>query len=338
VTNITQPARCKQMAPKKPRLAPDAEYKPYRIAIRPAPAAGTIAKKTSRRGWQAMSDEEVFRICFDSITTTNFVATGKLNVSSINVEEIAKRHPGAIFYVFRFAALINRLTWPRTACSVYPTGMVACMGAKTQTEAVLALHKYVAILNIQGVPCRLVNLKIDNVVSSVLTFPVDLNMLLQKWGHVVKYEHENFPGATLDCSGLPIDPPTKIVMEIFESGKINITGARTRAEVERVYPYVHHNILVVIRIHPDATTAAAPQRAAPAVVRAMPLHNTRTAAERPEEDEEGEEEEEEPEEADGPAPTYGDLDDDQMMSMFIQAHDDYDLEEAINNINRELRR
>lgn len=203
---------------------------------------------TARRGWDAMSNEEVFQTCVKSIRKTNFVATGRLDVQRIDIIRIAKDHPGAMYHPFTFRALIERLASPRTMCSVYPTGMVACMGSKSPAEALLALQKYVHVLNCQGVPCTLINMKIDNVVSSVLAFPVDLHMLQQRWGHVVKFWPKKFPGASLDCSGLPIDPPTNIVMEIFKSGNINITGARTYEEVIRVYKWVHLSILEAIRI------------------------------------------------------------------------------------------
>jgi TATA-box binding protein (TBP) (component of TFIID and TFIIIB) len=218
-------------------------------ALATRPLAVTSTALTSRAGWAQMDDESRFRRCMESIKTTNFVATGALDVPYVNVAAIAQQWPGANFHMITFAAVIIRLVHPHTTCSIYPTGTMACMGAKTEAEAALALHKIVRILNKLGLKCRLQSMKIDNVVASVLSFPINLRKLHQKWGHVVKYA-DNFPGATMNCAGLGLDPPTKIVAEIFKSGKVNLTGAQNKAEIQRVCPVILH-ILEDVQIRPE---------------------------------------------------------------------------------------
>jgi TATA-box binding protein (TBP) (component of TFIID and TFIIIB) len=218
-------------------------------ALATRPLAVTSTALTSRAGWAQMDDESRFRRCMESIKTTNFVATGALNERSVDVAWIAQNWPGANFHMITFAAVIIRLVHPHTTCSIYPTGTMACMGAKTEAEAALALHKIVRILNIIKLPCELRSMKIDNVVASVLSFPINLRKLHQKWGHVVKYA-DNFPGATMNCAGLGLDPPTKIVAEIFKSGKVNLTGAQNKAEIQRVCPVILH-ILEDVQIRPE---------------------------------------------------------------------------------------
>lgn len=218
-------------------------------ALATRPLAVTSTALTSRAGWAQMDDESRFRRCMESIKTTNFVATGALNVRYVNVAAIAQQWPGANFHMITFAAVIIRLVHPHTTCSIYPTGTMACMGAKTELEAALALLKIVRILNKLGLECHLQSIKIDNVVASVLSFPINLRKLHQKWGHVVKYA-DNFPGATMNCAGLGLDPPTKIVAEIFKSGKVNLTGAQDKAEIQRVCPVILH-ILEDVQIRPE---------------------------------------------------------------------------------------
>jgi TATA-box binding protein (TBP) (component of TFIID and TFIIIB) len=192
---------------------------------------------------------------------TNVVVTVTLDVHDIDLKALARQQPGLIYHRFTFAAASFRLKNPHSTCLVYPIGVLVCMGSKSITEARLACQKYVRLLCSFGVQCRIIGFKVDNVVSSVLTpFPLDLPKLKCDWDHMVTFDRAEFPGATLKCSELPISPPTSITMELFASGKINITGADSVKETDRVYDNVRDNILVRIRVDPNAQIEFPAQR------------------------------------------------------------------------------
>lgn len=202
-------------------------------------------------GAQPLGEEEVLRACMRELRATNFVATGALllhGATSVDVAALARKHFGVSHNVDTFSAAVVRLVPPnRSTCSVYQTGTVGCMGATTGEDAVAALQIFVRLLWRWGVKASLCGVRVDNVVSSVMAFPLNLRKLQRRWSSMVRYNRDNFPGATLVCSHLPMTPPTTVVMELFDTGKINMTGAKDLAEIQRAYDFVHKHVLVRIR-------------------------------------------------------------------------------------------
>lgn len=192
--------------------------------------------------------DSVYEACLARLFTTNVVATGNLDVTDVKVRLIAQKNPGYVYSRHMFAALINRLVSPKSTSLVYVRGVIVCMGTRSVPEALLACHKYVHLLRKQGVMCRLVGFKPYNFVFSVMTFPLNLDMLAREWSYMVHYIPENFPGATIRCEHMNLDPPTAITIEAFHSGKLNITGATSKEEALRVFEHVFYSVLVHIHI------------------------------------------------------------------------------------------
>jgi transcription initiation factor TFIID TATA-box-binding protein len=214
---------------------------------------------TSRKGWAKMSASEKQRICVDSIRVTNLVST--MTLPRIEVCEIAAQSVG-ILYNPQFDSITLKLLEPECTATVYSTGMVVFMGASTIIHACLAAYKIVHIINkyIPREKPRIVmkTMKVHNIAASVLSFPLDMSKIIQKWSHVIE-RHEDFVGVTLNCNNLDKSLDTHIAMEIFaESGKINITGAKLESEIKKVYEFVHEHILApaeIITIAPAATVS-----------------------------------------------------------------------------------
>ena len=210
----------------------------------------------SRAGWDGMSPERQREVVLDSIYSTNYVVTARVTSREIDVQKIARMHPGAIFNIKTFAALIMRLAAPRTTCSVYKTGMIACMGARTLTQSVRAMHKFAAVIQrLNGGFCRLESIRIGNVVATALAFPIDRMRLATDFNYAVKFGG-TFPGASIHCEHLPIVPKTKIVCEGFYSGKFNITAAKTFEEAVRVFTWLYDNVLIRVRMSDAAAGLA----------------------------------------------------------------------------------
>jgi transcription initiation factor TFIID TATA-box-binding protein len=110
-----------------------------------------------------------------------------------------------------------------------------CTGAKSEQQSKLAARKYARIIQKLGFPAQFKDFKIQNIVGSCdAKFPIRLEGLAYAHGHFSSYEPELFPGLIYRMK------QPKIVLLIFVSGKIVLTGAKVRDEIyeafENIYP------------------------------------------------------------------------------------------------------
>ncbi|XP_073005916.1 TATA-box-binding protein isoform X3 [Typha latifolia] len=110
-----------------------------------------------------------------------------------------------------------------------------CTGAKSEQQSKLAARKYARIIQKLGFPAKFKDFKIQNIVGSCdVKFPIRLEGLAYSHGAFSSYEPELFPGLIYRMK------QPKIVLLIFVSGKIVLTGAKVRDETytafENIYP------------------------------------------------------------------------------------------------------
>jgi len=110
-----------------------------------------------------------------------------------------------------------------------------CTGAKSEQQSKLAARKYARIIQKLGFPAKFKDFKIQNIVGSCdVKFPIRLEGLAYSHGAFSSYEPELFPGLIYRMK------QPKIVLLIFVSGKIVLTGAKVREETytafENIYP------------------------------------------------------------------------------------------------------
>ena len=85
-----------------------------------------------------------------------------------------------------------------------------------------------------GYPVRFTEFKIQNIVGSWdVRFSIRLESLYVDHEKFASYDPEIFPGLIYRI----LNP--KVVILIFVSGKIVLTGAKTRAEIIRAYDYIY---------------------------------------------------------------------------------------------------
>jgi len=135
----------------------------------------------------------------------------------------------------RFAAVIMRIRDPKTTALIFASGKMVVTGAKSEDDSKLASRKYARIIQKLGFSAKFTDFKIQNIVGSCdIKFPIRLEGLASKHHHFSSYEPELFPGLIYRM----IKP--KIVLLIFVSGKIVLTGAKVREEIyqafEAIYP------------------------------------------------------------------------------------------------------
>ncbi|ORX48657.1 hypothetical protein BCR36DRAFT_584224 [Piromyces finnis] len=167
-------------------------------------------------------------------TLQNIVATVNLE-TRLDLKTIALHARNAEYNPKRFAAVIMRIREPKTTALIFASGKMVVTGAKSEEQSRLAARKYARIIQKLGFPARFSEFKIQNIVGSCdVKFPIRLEGLACAHGHFSSYEPELFPGLIYRM----VKP--KIVLLIFVSGKIVLTGAKIREEIyqafENIYP------------------------------------------------------------------------------------------------------
>ncbi len=149
-------------------------------------------------------------------------------VSSINLQRMLDldyiaEHMKGVSNPTRFPGLVYKISKPKVAMLLFRTGKVICSGALSRKDIDCAVDKLVKELRVCGVRVRKKPIiEIQNIVASAdLGFKVNLDNLVVECVST-EYEPEQFPGLVFR-----LDDP-KTVMLIFRSGKIIITGAKTR--------------------------------------------------------------------------------------------------------------
>ncbi|MED6120727.1 TATA-binding protein [Stylosanthes scabra] len=167
-------------------------------------------------------------------TLQNIVSTVNLDCK-LDLKTIALQARNAEYNPKRFAAVIMRIREPKTTALIFASGKMVCTGAKSEQQSKLAARKYARIIQKLGFPAKFKDFKIQNIVGSCdVKFPIRLEGLAYSHGAFSSYEPELFPGLIYRMK------QPKIVLLIFVSGKIVLTGAKVRDETytafENIYP------------------------------------------------------------------------------------------------------
>ena len=160
-----------------------------------------------------------------SISIENVVGTATLH-QRIDLNAIVKGNPSVEYRPKQFPGLVYRLKKPKTAILIFNSGKMVCTGAKSEKMARSAVRKVVRELKkagivILGEP----RITIENMVASAdVGGSVDLETASAVLYNIM-YEPDQFPGAIYR-----MDEP-KVVILIFSTGKLVITGAKREEQV-----------------------------------------------------------------------------------------------------------
>lgn len=166
----------------------------------------------------------------------NIVSTANLKCL-LDLREIALKAKNAEYNPKKFAAVIMRIKEPKTTALIFSSGKMVCTGARTEEESKQASRTYAKIILKIGFPAKFSEFKVQNIVASCdVKFPIRLEGLANEHLKFCSYEPEMFPGLIFHM----LDP--KIVLLIFVSGKIVLTGAKNREDIYKAY----NNILPIL--------------------------------------------------------------------------------------------
>ena len=136
---------------------------------------------------------------------------------------------GADYDPERFPGSVFRTSDPKTASLIFRSGKIVCTGSKCIEDVGKGLDKVfkkMESVHIQVMPNP--EIVVQNIVASAdLGAPINLNAVCIGIGlENVEYEPEQFPGLVLR-----LDQP-KVVVLLFGSGKLVITGGKTPGDAE----------------------------------------------------------------------------------------------------------
>lgn len=129
-----------------------------------------------------------------------------------------------------------RLREPRATALVFASGKLVITGTKSSHNSSLATKKIAYILERVGFqPASFINFKVQNIVGTVdVGFPIRLEGVAFAHPTFSSYEPELFPGLIYRL----VQP--RVVLLIFVSGKVVITGAKTEEQLveglKKVFP------------------------------------------------------------------------------------------------------
>ena len=155
----------------------------------------------------------------------NVVASVTLD-QKINLLDIMKVFRNVEYRPKQFPGLVFRLKRPKTATLIFGSGKMVCTGAKSEKQARSAVVKVVRELKANGIIILgKPKIVIQNMVSSAnLHGQIDLETAVDIMDNVM-YEPEQFPGLIYRMT----EP--KVVLLVFASGKLVITGAKREEQV-----------------------------------------------------------------------------------------------------------
>src|SRR5665811_2409790 len=164
----------------------------------------------------------------NTIKIENVVASTAIG-AKLDLNQVITVFEGAEYNKERFPGVVYRTISPKTAALIFGSGKIVCTGAKSIADVNTGLSKVFEKLREMGTQIiGKPEIKIQNIVASAnLGRVLNLNAIAIGLGlENIEYEPEQFPGLVYRLSS------PKVVMLLFGSGKIVITGGKKPEDAE----------------------------------------------------------------------------------------------------------
>ena len=173
-----------------------------------------------------------------SIKIENVVASTAIGVE-IDLREVAHMLEGADYDPEQFPGLVYRTKNPKAAALIFRSGKIVCTGAKSIDDVERSLQ--IVFGKMEGLGIDVIGkpqIIVQNIVASAdLKSELNLNAIAIGLGlENIEYEPEQFPGLVYR-----IKEP-KIVVLVFGSGKLVVTGGKTLQDCEKGVEIVRSQI------------------------------------------------------------------------------------------------
>jgi transcription initiation factor TFIID TATA-box-binding protein len=171
-----------------------------------------------------MSDKK-----YESLKIENIVASGAI-AESIDLADFSEKTGNCELNKKRFPGAVFHIAEPKIACLIFSSGKIVITGVRNQEALEAGLGIVVSALKAAGIePLKEPRVAVTNIVCSYnLGRYINLNKLTVTLNlESVEYEPEQFPGLVYRIK----DP--KIVVLIFSSGKIILTGGKNLGDIQK---------------------------------------------------------------------------------------------------------
>ncbi|BEP16996.1 TATA-box-binding protein [Pyrofollis japonicus] len=178
------------------------------------------------------------------VNIENIVATVSLD-QTLDLRMIERSILTVEYNPEQFPGLVYRLDSPKVTALIFKSGKMVVTGAKSTRDLIEAVKKIVRNLKKHGIPIHgRSKVQIQNIVASAnLNVCVDLERAALTLENSM-YEPEQFPGLIHR-----MDEP-RVVLLIFSSGKMVITGAKREEEVYEAVKRIYEKLKKVRAIRP----------------------------------------------------------------------------------------
>ena len=164
----------------------------------------------------------------NTIKIENVVASTAIG-TKLDLNQVLRVFEGAEYNKKRFPGVVYRTKSPKTAALIFGSGKIVCTGAKSIADVGIGLSNVFEKLRDMGILIvEKPEIKIQNIVASAnLGRVLNLNAVAIGLGlENIEYEPEQFPGLVYRMSS------PKVVLLLFGSGKIVITGGKKPEDAE----------------------------------------------------------------------------------------------------------
>lgn len=176
-----------------------------------------------------------------TLTIENVVASTSID-QELDLNQLAADLDGGQYDPGHFPGLLYRLDEPTATLLVFRTGKLVCTGAQSESAVSTAIELTLAELRALGIVTPTEpEITIQNIVTTGdMGQDLNLNALAVGFGFEhVEYEPEQFPGLVYR-----LDEPAVVVL-LFGSGKLVITGGTRPTDAERTIERIHNEIIAL---------------------------------------------------------------------------------------------
>ena len=170
------------------------------------------------------SVDPLMRALLQSLIKTNIVCTSRLS-GMCAIEQMAL-DLGAAYIPDKFPSCLGESDNPSASWTAFRKGYFRCAGGSTREKAELVLNLLAFRLFLQSrMRFRLYNFCVHNIVTAAtLPYEINIQRLHELDPKHFDYKPDVFPGVMYRMKS------PKLVIQIFDSGKLNIVGAKNISE------------------------------------------------------------------------------------------------------------
>ena len=177
----------------------------------------------TQQGWQACP-----------ITLQNVTATVNLR-TPLDLKKIHLKTRNSEYNPKRFSAVILKIRKPKCTALIFSSGKMVVTGGRSPEQLKVGAKKFAWIVRKIGFTnVKFKEFKIQNMLGTVdVGFPIRLEGLSLHHVAHCSYEPEIFAGLIYKMR------QPRVCLLIFVSGKLVITGAKTRGDIEQAFANIY---------------------------------------------------------------------------------------------------